>query len=213
MSGVQSDRDVFEKIKRKYDELQVSHRICGFFDLLGPNGGRFVKVCVIFSLEYPKRLNTQQFRLDKSPFVAVMTKPSATSVPPPKEVQQGHYDYNPVPMDEPPMPSNVFIHYFTKITEAHTEPIWSSRLPVKLQESLYYSRKPLTEGWGIEILEGPNWLLFCFVMVLILLFSGAVAVICSHYTADKPTGIAIGAWLTAVQTMAVTSLFFKWTSE
>jgi hypothetical protein len=138
---------------------------------------------------------------------------STPSVPPVEEVQLGRYEYQPIPMDEPPMPSNLFIHYFNKNTTAHNEAIWSTRFPIKLQESLFYTRKPLTEGWGIEITEGPNWLIFCTVMVIVLVLSGVIAIIYVQFTGDKPTGVAIGAWLTAVQAMAAAAGFFKWTSK
>ena len=130
------------------------------------------------------------------------------SIPPPDKVRDGEYEYDPVPMDEPSMPPNTFIHYFTKVTDAHNDALWVRRFPHRLKESIFYSPKPLAEGWGIEIAEGPNWLLFSIIMLLALLVSGTTAGLYGYFMKDTATGVAIGSWLTAVQALVVAILFF-----
>ena len=114
-------------------------------------------------------------------------------------------------MDEPVMPPQIFMHYFNSTTQAHTEAIWVERFPHKLGDSIFYQSKPLTVGWGIEIEEDRNWTLFVIVQLIVLLISGAVAATYASITTDVASGVAIGAWLTAVQALIVILLFFRWT--
>jgi hypothetical protein len=85
--------------------------------------------------------------------------------------------------------------------------IWGPRLPRKLGPSL----TSMAPAWGIHLEERPDWPLFAAVNFISLLASGAIAGIYSWKTKDTPTGVAIGAWLTAVQAMGVTAVFFGWT--
>ena len=133
------------------------------------------------------------------------------SIPSTDKVQNREYEYDPVPMDEPPMPPAIFLHYFSKVTAAHNQALWTTRFPHKLNESIFFSPKPLAEGWGIEIAEGPNWLLFSIVMFVALLLSGLAAGLYGQSMKDPATAVAIGSWLTAVQALGVAILFFWWT--
>jgi hypothetical protein len=108
------------------------------------------------------------------------------------------------------MDPEIFMHFFSKVTLAHNEAIWTTRFPQKLDNSLFYGAKPLTVGWGIQIAEGPNWLLFSTCMLIALLISGAVAALYGHFAKDIPSGITIGTWLTAVQGLVLTILLFVW---
>lgn len=85
--------------------------------------------------------------------------------------------------------------------------MWGMRLPWKLGPAL----APMAQGWGIHLEERPDWPLFAAIMCLFLLLSGLVAGIYSWKTGDNQTGVAIGVWLTAVQAMGMTALFFRWT--
>ena len=68
-----------------------------------------------------------------------------------------------------PMPANVFLHFLEKNTDAHEKATWTPRFPHKINDSFYCNAKALSNGWGIQIEEGRNWLLFC-VMNLIVAF-------------------------------------------
>jgi hypothetical protein len=85
--------------------------------------------------------------------------------------------------------------------------MWGPRLPRKLGPSL----TPMAQGWGIHLEERPDWALFAAMNFFSLLISGAIAGIYSWKMKDTPTGVAIGAWLTAVQAMGVMAIFFWWT--
>lgn len=85
------------------------------------------------------------------------------------------------------------------------------RFPQLNDSSLFYKPEKLAKGWGLEITEDRNWMLFVVASIVILLVSGAVAGIYAWRTDDKTTGVAIGAWLTAVQMLSVTLVFWRWT--
>ncbi len=86
--------------------------------------------------------------------------------------------------------------------------MWGERLPWKVGPSLVV---PMSQGWGIQLEESPDWPLFFALMFLILLMSGLVAGIYAWQTKDHQTGVAIGAWLTTVQAMGMSAVFFWWT--
>ena len=132
------------------------------------------------------------------------------SVPNPREAQEYHYIFDPVPMDEPPMDARTFNHYFHKPHSADSEATWIQRFPQLADSSLYYSNEKLAKGWGIEITEGLNKLVLGCTALIVLLLSGAVTGICAVVWDDRQTGLAIGSWLTAVQALIAASLFWYW---
>lgn len=133
----------------------------------------------------------------------------APSIPPKEHVDNRQYLYRPCPIDEPPMTSDWFMHYFNFIDDSkHRDEIWGVRLPKKLGISLANSTKPLACGWGIKIEEGPNWTCISIFMFSFVLISGLVAGTYAGLTHDNQTGVAIGAWLTTIQAMGLAALFF-----
>jgi hypothetical membrane protein len=82
--------------------------------------------------------------------------------------------------------------------------MWGMRLPRKLGPGL----APMAQGWGIYLEERPDWALFAAFMFLLSLISGLVAGLYCWRTGDNQTGVAIGAWLTAVQGMGMSAIFF-----
>ena len=135
------------------------------------------------------------------------------SVPEPQEAQHYKYVFDPVPMDEPPIDKRTFNHYFHKVHLADTSATWIKRFPQLSDASLFYSQEKLAKGWGIEITEDRNWMLFAYANILALIISGALAGLSSWLMNDKQTGVAIGAWLTAVQTLTITAVFWHWTNQ
>jgi hypothetical protein len=83
---------------------------------------------------------------------------------------------------------------------------WGNRLPWKVKPPL----GPSNHGWGIYLEESRDRPLFAALMCLLLLLSGAVAGIYAWKMKDNATGVAIGACLTAVRTMAITAVCFWW---
>lgn len=133
------------------------------------------------------------------------------SMPKKDEAQLYHYEFDPVPMDEPPIDSNTFNHYFHKPHLLDPLAAWIKRFPELNNASFYWGDKKLAIAWGFEIVEDRNWMLFVGANLIALLVSGAVAGVSAYFMNDNATGVAIGAWLTAVQTLLVSGLFWHWT--
>lgn len=105
------------------------------------------------------------------------------------------------------MDSRTFLHHFYLPASKHPEIMWGPRLPRKLGDSL----GPMAQGWGIHLVERPDWPLFSAIMSILILISGAIAGVYGWKNGDPATGVAIGAWLTAVETLAASAVFFWWT--
>lgn len=133
------------------------------------------------------------------------------SVPNAREAQEHRYTFVPMPMDEPPMDARTFNHYFHKPHLADDSATWIARFPQLLDASLFYGSEKLAKGWGVEIVEDRNWVLFVGANVLLLLVSGLLAALYACVADDRQTGVALGAWLTAVQGLGTTALFLRWT--
>lgn len=194
-----SDGEVFAAFQRLYNNARAGTRLLGLFRLKEPTGVDFVRI----------RTDIKPNKGEKQRVALLRRK----DIPPPREVEEKRYVYEPIPMDaDMPMPSSEFHHYLTKTSpESHPNRLWARRLPEKLRSSLMFS-DPLTGGWGIEIVESPNWLLIWFYNLLGLLFDGLVAFLYAHLSAKKDvqSAIAIGAWLFAVQAFAGGIIFLKY---
>ncbi|KAL6714320.1 hypothetical protein ACLMJK_007743 [Lecanora helva] len=200
VAGKEKDQTMFNAIREKYHVHRNANWFSKVFALRIVNGGVFV-----------------QFRIDKptaptgkTATASVMKYPS---MPKPEEARHYKYVFDPVPMDEPPMDKRTFNHYFHKPHLADDSATWVRRFPQLSDKSLFYSQEKLAKGWGIEITEDKNWMLFIWANVFALIISGAVAGISSWLMDDNQAGVAIGTWLTAVQTLITTALFWRWTNN
>ncbi|RYN19941.1 hypothetical protein AA0112_g10905 [Alternaria arborescens] len=180
-----SDGELFAMIREQYETTRRS---------IFPTWARFKK---------PNKAIFVKFFL--GPRRAVSLNYETPSIPPATEVRH-NYDYDPCPMEMPPMDSQVFFHHFYASKSKHPDVFWSERLPWKVGPAL----KPKDNGWGIHLEESPNWALFAMLMCLLLSLSGIIAGIYGWKMEDAQTGVAIGAWLTSVQVMGITAVFFWW---
>ncbi|KAL8811659.1 MAG: hypothetical protein Q9200_001629 [Gallowayella weberi] len=200
VSGRQTDQTVFHKIKQKYETSRSTVRLFRRLALRIPNGGVFV-----------------QFRKDKLATprntVATASVMARPSVPKPQEARDHNYIFDPIPMDEPPIDSRTFNHYFHKPHLGDPSVTWIKRFPQLQDSSLFYSNEKLAKGWGIEITEDRNWILFVCANLMALMLSGTIAGLYIFLAKDAQTGVAIGAWLSAVQTLGVNGLFWHWTNQ
>ena len=106
------------------------------------------------------------------------------------------------------MTSDHFIHYLYATSE-HKARVWGPRLPKKyLQEGQRLGS--FTENWGIQIYEGLNWTMVTGLALFIVVLSGLVAGIVWWKTEDPQTAVAIGTWLTTVQALALSLMYFVW---
>lgn len=111
------------------------------------------------------------------------------------------------------MPSESFIHYLdgcrkdlSKLSQSNT---WLGRLPKKLDCSIFASREPLSEAWGIHIVEGLDWAKILWI-VFTLLFG--VAVPTTVYVAVK-TDLATTAGVASLFVAILTLLFMMATVQ
>lgn len=128
------------------------------------------------------------------------------------EAQEYHYSFDPIPMDEPAIDARTFHHYLRYPHDADPSQAWMKRFPQLNDASLFYHPEKLAKGWGLEITEDRNWTLVVVANIVALLISGAVAGLFARLAKDNATGVAIGAWLTAVQTLCITAVFWRWTN-
>ena len=135
------------------------------------------------------------------------------SMPEPEEAKHYKYVFDPVPMDEPPMPAHIFNHYFHKPHLADTSAKWITRFPQLADSSLFYSHEKLAKGWGIEITEDRNWTLFMCATIFVLLINGVIAGLASWLMRNKAIGVGIGTWLTVVESLIITVVFWHWTNQ
>ena len=209
LKAPQSDGVLFQRIRERYEHVCHSTLPMGWrWRFRKPDTAIFVKVRFLRYTQFRSDISSHaQFRLGKRPFVSPISgsieKPA---IPPDNEVVAGNYKYFPVPMDEPCIDNLTFFHHFYSPASKHTDEMWGPRLPWKLGPGL----ASMEYGWGIHIEDRPDWPLFAGLNFVLLLTSGLVAGIYSWRMKDPPTGVTIGAWLTAVQTLALTSLFFWW---
>ena len=118
-------------------------------------------------------------------------------IPPEVEVKEGRYHYYECPLQQmPPMDTRTFFHYFWDHTShAPTNDLtFHDRLPKKLGCSLLMasSATPLTMGWGVHIIEGVNWPLLPWIVVIILAVTLVVAAVYDTLSQGQESGFTIG---------------------
>jgi hypothetical protein len=104
------------------------------------------------------------------------------------------------------------MHYLTSSTKKHDHSIWGPRLPQKLNESAL-SLGIGENSWGIYILNGLEWELITLIMVVCAILGLFISAIYCVLTKDNQTGLAIGAYVAALQAMGLTLFIVKRTSS
>jgi hypothetical protein len=108
----------------------------------------------------------------------------------------------------------MFLHMFFK-PQGHTATsFFLRRLPKKLDSKLQCSLDPdkMATGWGIHIIDGPNWFTLSCLFLCMLFSSAVVAITWSVVRKDLQGGFAIGSFLVALQTTIV-GITFQWTQS
>jgi len=90
-----------------------------------------------------------------------------------------------------------------------------NRLPKKLGESLIggLGVDELREGWGIHIMEGPNKAALCWALLAVLVASLAISVGYDVGIKAGESGFAIGQWMVAALSVALSALYFDLEDE
>ncbi|MCJ1380772.1 hypothetical protein MMC17_003881 [Xylographa soralifera] len=191
ITRVSCDSELFALVKQRYDEVR-GHRTKLFF------------------LE-PVKVDWVQFSLEERHRVGIMLHPMA--VPPKREVDNHNYDYTPCPLKPlPPIPNNVFMHHLND-PGPHRRPTWLHRLPKKMNHSLLNSSEELVTGWGLHIIEGPNWVAIWTAAFCVTFVSGVVSTLWSVLRNDVSGGFGIGSWLVSASTLGMMAYFSKWSQE
>ena len=191
ITRVSCDRELFALIKQRYDEVR-GHRTKLFF------------------LE-PAKVEWVQFSLEERHRVGIMLHPMA--VPPKREVDDHNYDYTPCPLEPlPPIPDNVFMHHLND-PGPHRRPTWLRRLPKKMNYSLLNASEELVTGWGLHIIEGPNWVAIWTAAFCVTFVSGVLSTLWSILRNDVSGGFGIGSWLVSASTLGMMAYFSKWSQE
>jgi hypothetical protein len=118
------------------------------------------------------------------------------SIPPDDEVDpKRNYYYTPIPMDVPPVPSNIFLHELTKDPILHRSTTWMSRLPKKLNNSIFSTVNEVEWGWGVHIVEGYNAKALGGAVLLGLIASYIAGSLYWGLAGDIQGGTGLGSWL------------------
>ena len=114
---------------------------------------------------------------------------------------------------EDPLLHDQFIHELL-IPGPHLDRYWIRTFPKKLNERLKYtSDQPPCFGWGVHIIESPNWYAIASLMFVLVILSGILSVVYSIARKDVSAGFSIGAYCVAIVTLGVTVRYLKWQSE
>jgi hypothetical protein len=194
LKNIKSDSDLFERIRSKYFGLR---KFRSHLWLLKPVGIHFVKASSEIQRDLEDKSScSSQFSLQDSLRVGILQKPR--SIPPEQKVDSKRYIYSPCPLgNDPPMPSDVFLHYLN-CTAIEFSSAWIPRLPKKLDTSILDLICPIKEGWGIHIIEGPNWTLIGMLNLFMMVMSGIAAGLWKLYMNDFQGGFGFAAWILGV---------------
>ena len=179
VTRVTTDVPFFKLVRQKYREIR-GHRIKKHY-LLKPIGMRFV-----------------HFGLENGHRVSIL---NPNSFPSEEDVSRQEYYYTPCPpRDDPPMPSDTFMHLMKCPREASRYD-WFHRLPQKLSTSITRSSEALPKAWGVHIFEGPDYVNIYFTVICVLLVCTALVVAYVVKTKDVSGAAGIGSFLVTVVTL------------
>ena len=135
-------------------------------------------------------------------------------LPPPREVKAKRYHYYPCPLrpNEVPMPDHLFFHFFFE-PAGHSRGKWMNRLPKKLKESMSSNGDEFPIGWGIHIIESPDYYVVLLTVLVGLIVSGVVAVAVAAVTKDVQSGFGVGSYFASVQAIWMAAMYVKWSQQ
>jgi hypothetical protein len=206
VSDARGDGDLFTRVREKYDELR-SFRVKFF--LFKPVNVHYVHVCCLLPFDLMSN-SLLQFSLEDRHRVGILDEPLA--IPTTEDLARDGYGYQPCPLKPPPIPSNIFLHYFSR-RHPQSRLIWGRRIPQKIGQSILQQMQApddILTGWGIRIVEGLNRVTILLISLMILLSSGIISIVWTVVRHDPSGGFAIGAWVLSVQTISLMLILAKW---
>jgi hypothetical protein len=127
-------------------------------------------------------------------------------LPPDHEVLQTKtYHYHPCPPDADFVCYIPNLHQIFEPGEHLGLGFWQRRTPKKLHTRIAFSYgiDPVI-GWGLHIVEGPNWVAFLVASQLVLLLTLSLVVLYSALTEDVSAGFGIGSYVVTSWTAILT---------
>jgi hypothetical protein len=133
-------------------------------------------------------------------------------IPPTGEVEEGRYHYYECPLNQmPPMDRRTFFHYFWDHAshQPTNDMTFLDRLPKKLGCSILMAPNttPLTKGWGVHIIEGANWPLIPWLVVVVLFVALVVAVVYDVALKGQESGFTVGQLVFSLLMAVLSSIF------
>lgn len=115
-----------------------------------------------------------------------------------------NYHYHPCPRQvKSPLLRIPWLHILFE-PGTHSGDFWTKRTPKKLVQMLSYPGPDPVIGWGVHIVEGPNWYAIAALTIIVNVLSVLLALIYSAVASDVSTGFAVGSFFLAVGTLVVT---------
>jgi len=91
--------------------------------------------------------------------VGILLKPLA--VPPKSEVDAKKYNYHPCPLDGEPQITSRHLPAFPQLYSTRCEKSLAPEVPTETDSPILGFAGDVTYGWGIHIIEGPNYFMIC----------------------------------------------------
>jgi len=192
----QANHPLTAKIRRRYEDLSRKglHRL-----LYRPTDIHFVRFAV--------QAGGKQIGIYDGPL----------AIPPASEVKAETWHYYQCPLDPlPPIDRRTFYHFFYSDPGEHPptgnrarDLMYHDRLPKKLNTSMLLGQNAEDVfGWGLHIIEGPNKPVIAWSATIIVAASFVVALVYDLVQRNGDSGFAIGQWLVAVLSAALTATYF-----
>lgn len=150
-------------------------------------------------------LNTFQFELVPIRTDVVPEILEYPCLPPQIEVQKQNYHYAPCPADiQNPLLRYPYLHDLFE-PGYHLDTFWTNRTPKKLKQALQYSNggDPVI-GWGVHIIEGPNWYALVVLAVLFVFATFILSLAYSLAGHDASSGFTMGSFFLSAGTLLIT---------
>lgn len=113
-----------------------------------------------------------------------------------------NWHYHPCPREiEDFRISQTFVLQLFEPGHAFLDNAWLDLFPKKLHSELVYEPGKMIVAWGIQIVEGLNAIAIAWMLSLICLLSGILAVVYSACTKDVGGAFTIAAWLVTTSTL------------
>jgi hypothetical protein len=197
-----NDQQLFDRIREEYyiiRKREAWYQKTVLLQILSSKLPWLSHILKTLDLTVPKALDFVKFRLVPVKTCCQPWHFVSPAFPPEPEVKvKKTYDYRPCPQDEFEITSldHVLLHSLLE-PGPHLDHYWLDMFPKKLQEILEYrTGSPNANiGWGIRIVDGPDWAVVLWLALAVMSFSGVLGVIYSIVKKDPGGGFTMAGFL------------------